>query len=301
MRRRLPPLNALRAFEAAARHVSLSAAADELLVTHGAVSRQVKALEADLGVPVFRRLHRRIELTPAGEALYARVRGAFDVLEMGANEARVAATKRPLVVSCIATFSMRWLMPRLHDFAARHPDIEVRLSAPDTPLPFQRTDVDLMIRADHDEAGRDIAAEPFMEELIGPVCAPALVADGGMTDPAKLAGQTWLHTESRPSAWADWFAAGGAPVVRPAAEQRFETFYFLLQAAATGFGVAIGPHPLVADDLAAGRLAAPFGFVPGGRSIYLLYRTAAASDDRVTAFRDWLLAAGRAYADAIAL
>jgi LysR family glycine cleavage system transcriptional activator len=126
-RHRLPPLVALRAFEAAARHLSFTRAAQELGVTHGAISHQVRGLEEYLGFALFRRLPRRLVLTAAGEALFTKVCTAFDLLEMTTVQVMAAYTKRPLVVSCIATFSMRWLMPRLHQFKARHPDIDIYL------------------------------------------------------------------------------------------------------------------------------------------------------------------------------
>jgi LysR family glycine cleavage system transcriptional activator len=146
-RRRLPPLGALQAFEAAARHASFTRAAAELCVTHGAISHQVKGLEASLGCALFRRMHRRIVLTEAGEVLFTKVRAAFDLIEMTTVQVVRAYTKRPLVVSCIATFSMRWLMPRLHQFKARYPDINIHLCAPDSPVEFPRDEIDVWIQA----------------------------------------------------------------------------------------------------------------------------------------------------------
>lgn len=291
--RRLPPLAALRAFEAAARHLSFSRAADELYVTHGAVSHQVRGLEAHLGLALFRRLHRRVVLTEAGEVLFQKVRAAFDLLEMSTEQVVTTYKTRPLVVSCIATFSMRWLMPRLHDFHAQHPDIEIRLSAPDSPVEHPRDDIDVSIRVGRGEWPDDLEAQAFLDEAFGPVCSPALLQRCPLEKPDDLQHHMLLHTESRLTAWSDWLRLTGVTAVDPTTGQRFETFYFLLQAAASSFGVAIGPDTLVGDDLAAGRLLAPLGFVPSGLSMYVMYPKSRARHAGIVAFRDWLMAVGR--------
>jgi LysR family glycine cleavage system transcriptional activator len=293
-RRRLPPLGALQAFEAAARHGSFTRAAAELSVTHGAISHQVKGLEASLGCALFRRLHRRIVLTEAGEVLFTKVRAAFDLLELTTVQVVRAYTKRPLVVSCIATFSMRWLMPRLHQFKARYPDMNIHLCAPDSPVEFPRDDIDVSSRAGHSDWPEDMEGQAFLDEEFGPVCSPALVHRCPLARPEDLHHYTLLHTDTRKHAWHDWLRITGTTGVDPTTGQRFETFYFLLQAAASGFGVAIGPHPLVADDIATRRLVAPFGFVPNGLSMYVLYPKVRATDPQLIAFRDWLLETRRA-------
>jgi LysR family glycine cleavage system transcriptional activator len=292
MPRRLPPLAALRAFEAAARQLSFSRAAEELRVTHGAVSHQIRSLEEYLGLSLFRRLPRRVVLTEPGEALFSKVRTAFDLLEMSTEQVTAAYRQRPLVVSCIATFSMRWLIPRLHEFHARYPDIDIRLSAPDSPVDFPRDDIDVSIRVGPVAWPGHIEAVPFLAEAFGPVCSPALVHQHPLAHPGDLQQHTLLHTESRKSAWNDWLQAAEVTTVDPTTGKRFETFYFLLQAAASGLGVAIGPHPLVAEDLTTGRLVAPFGFVPSGLSMYLLYPKSRAQNPQLVAFRDWLVGAG---------
>ncbi|PON15237.1 hypothetical protein C2W62_24930 [Candidatus Entotheonella serta] len=199
-RHRLPSLMALRAFEAAARHTSFSRAAGELCVTHGAVSHHVKGLEDNFGFPLFRRLHRRVVLTEAGEALFEKVRTAFDLLELGTEQVVAAYTNRPLVVSCIATFSMRWLMPRLSQFHALHPDIELRLSAPDSPLEWPREDIDVAIRVGRGEWPEEVEAVSFLAEAIGPVCSPSLLEQCALEHPHQLRQHTLLHTETRLSA-----------------------------------------------------------------------------------------------------
>jgi DNA-binding transcriptional LysR family regulator len=183
---------------------------------------------------------------------------------------------------------MRWLIPRLFAFRAAHPEIEVQLSASDGPVDFLRDGVDLAIRAELPPWPSGVAVRPFIEEEVGPVLSAALQERLRLRAPADLARAALLHTETRTRAWADWFAAVGHPEVAPAAAQTFEHFYFMLQAAASGLGVAIGPKVLVDDDLSAGRLVAPFGFVKSGLS-YIAIRPRR-TDSRAALFEDWLVA-----------
>jgi DNA-binding transcriptional LysR family regulator len=287
MARSLPSLNALRAFEAAARLGSVTAAADELHVTHGAVSRQVKLLEQLLGSPLFHRAGTGLRLSETGARLLPALTSAFDLMEAGVAQA-TRARGGQLTVSCLGTFTMRWLIPRLFAFRAAHPDIEVQLSASDGPVNFLRDGVDLAIRAERPPWPAGVAVRPFVEEEVGPVLSAALQERLRLHAPADLARATLLHTETRTRAWADWFGAVGRAEVKPAAAQTFEHFYFMLQAAASGLGVAIGPKVLVDDDLSAGRLVAPFGFVKSGLS-YISIRPRR-TDSRAALFEDWLVA-----------
>lgn len=286
MPRSLPSLNALRAFEAAARLGSITAAADELHVTHGAVSRQVKLLEQLLGSPLFHRAGTGLRLSDTGTRLLPALTSAFDLMEAGVAQA-TRTRGGSLVVSCLGTFTMRWLIPRLFAFRAAHPGIEVQLSASDGPVDFLRDGVDLAIRVERPPWRTDAAVRPFIEEEVGPVLSAALQEKLRLRAPADLARAALLHTETRLYAWSDWFAAAGQAPVRPAGEQTFEHFYFMLQAAASGLGVAIGPKVLVDDDLAAGRLVAPFGFVKSGLS-YIAMRPRR-DDARAALFENWLV------------
>lgn len=292
-RRRLPPLKALPAFEEAARHLSFSAAARELNVTHGAVSRQMKSLETHLGVRLFRRLNRRVELTEAGAAFLPAARTALDVVEASAARLSAATRQGPLVVSCLPTLMMRWLIPRLYDFNARYPAIDVRLSASSAPVDFARADVDVAVRIGTGPWPDGIEAHAFMNEEIGPVCSPALAQRRKLRRPGDLAHHALLHTETRADAWADWLAQSGTANVDATKGQRFEHFYFLLEAAAAGLGVALAPRPLVVEDLKLGRLVAPFGFVKSGRRYCLLYPTERADLAKVRIFRSWIGSTGR--------
>lgn len=172
-------------------------------------------------------------------------------------------------------------MPRLHQFRARHPNIEIRLSAPDSPVAFARDDIDVSIRV-----GRGVSRR------IGcPVCSPSLLQSNPLATPDDLRHHTLLHMASRHDAWHEWLRLTGVTSVDPTTGQRFDTFYFLLQAAVSSFGVAMGPKPLVTDDLASGRLIAPFGFVPNSLAMYVLYPKAYAHHPQIIAFLSGL--AGR--------
>lgn len=289
MGRQLPPLKALPAFEIAADRLSFSAAAEELHVTHGAISRQVKTLEDHLGVALFRRFNRRIELTEAGLALLPFVRQALHRLESGAVQVAVRSRQGPLVVSCLATFMMRWLIPRLYGFSATHAGIEVRLSASHTPVDFARDGIDAAIRIGKAPWPGGITAHPFLEDRVGPVCSPVWLAANRLVRPSDLKRHMLLHTETRAQAWPDWIAATGTKGINVSSGLRFEHSYFSLEAAASGLGVAIGSLPLVETDVKSGRLVAPFGFVASDRYYCLLTAEGAGNIGKIRAFRQWML------------
>ncbi len=290
---RLPPLGALRCFEAAARLESFSRAADELHLTHGAVSRAVRSLEDDLGLPLFDRRSRRVFLTASGVRLRAAVAEAFAGIAAATQELRRrAAPASPLVLSCEPTLLMRWLIPRLPAFQAAHPDVALHLAAGGGPVPFVREGIDLAIRRDDFPFPKGVEAVPFMAERVGPVCTPAVAAalrDGsGMAGASSfLANVTLLHTRTRPNAWSRWAELSGTALATGDG-QWFEHFYFSLQGASAGLGVAIGPWALVRQDLEAGTLVAPFGFVEDGSGYHLLSLSLLQGDPRARALLDWL-------------
>jgi LysR family glycine cleavage system transcriptional activator len=288
MRRRLPPLKTLPAFEIAAERLSFTAAAGELHLTHGAVSRQIQALESHLGVPLFRRRNRRIELTEAGAVFLPGVRQALHVLETSTAEVATSPRQGALVVSCVATFMMRWLIPRLYAFNALHREIEVRLSASHAPVDFARDGIDIAIRVGRPPWPRNVVAAPFLADRIGPVCAPALLNGRKILRLAELRRHRLLHAETRAQSWSNWARARGA-AIDAGASQSFEHHYFMLEAAASGLGVGIASYPLVENDLKSGRLVAPFGFVPSGNSYCVLHARQAANNAKIAAFRSWIV------------
>ncbi|EEX16592.1 HTH-type transcriptional regulator TrpI [Citreicella sp. SE45] len=257
----LPPLTALRAFEAAIRHGRMTRAADELGVTHGAVSRQVRLLEETFGVQLLERKRDGLVSTEAGAALADRLSRGFREIEAGVAALRDEASGA-LDVSCLGTFTMRWLIPRLGRFAATHPDIEVRLMQSDAPTDFARGGYDVAIRVTDHALPEDAHVTTLFPERFGPVLSPGLATQLDLRGPADLARAPRLWARTRPVAWADWCARAELPPLDDGTP--YEHFYFMLEAAAAGLGVALAPEPHVADDLAAGRLVAPFGLIPSG-------------------------------------
>ncbi len=264
---RLPPLGALRCFEAAARRESFSQAADELHLTHGAVSRAVRAIEDEVGVALFERRNRRVYLTDAGRLLHQATAEAFSVIQSATRRLRRDAQQRPLVLSCEPTLLMRWLIPRLPGFSDAHPGVSLRLVAGGGAVAFGEG-IDLAIRRNDHPVLPGTFAEALFDERVGPVCAPPQQArffDGERV----RADAPRLHTRTRPGAWAAWAQRAGVTLpLGP--EAVFEHFYLSLQAAVAGLGVAIGPYRLVCDDLATGLLVAPLGFNPDGTHYHLL-------------------------------
>jgi LysR family glycine cleavage system transcriptional activator len=291
-RRLLPPLNAVRAFEAAARRCSFKDAADELGVTDGAVSRQVNLLEAWLGVPaLFLRLNRRVALTPDGEALLAEVGPALDRIAMAARqhgERRGGPMKTVLRVNALATFSLRWLLPRLTLFRREHPEIEVKLTTANEPVDALSEEYDVVIRGGPDTF-HGFVARLLLSERRLPVCSPALAQLHPLATVADLEKHTLLHVTTMPRLWADWLTASGHAGLQPAATLTLDHFYLSIQAAIDGLGVAMGPTALVHDDLLAGRLMAPFPQVSLPARSYFAYLS---QRDRVEpaseVFCDWL-------------
>ncbi|MCB8821651.1 LysR substrate-binding domain-containing protein [Microvirga rosea] len=283
--RRLPSLNALAAFEAAARLGRMTLAAEELAVTHGAISRQVRHLEEVLGVRLFEGPKNALRLTDAGRTLVTHLTAGFDHLEFGVR-AVADEENGALDVSCTGTFSMRWLIPRLYRFQEAHPDIEVRLSASYAPVDFARHRYEVAIRLTDHLMPSEAATTPLFAESVGPVLAPALAARLGLKDPGDLKGAPLLHTVTRRYAWPDWLAraAGGARVDLSGTE--YEHFYYMLEAATAGLGIGIAPWQLVIDDIQAGRLVAPFGFIPSGMD-YVAVRRPQRSR-KAQAFCAWL-------------
>jgi len=270
--RRLPSLLALRCFEAAARLENFSRAAAELHLTHGAVSRAVRLLEDALGQALFERRSQRVFLTDAGRTLARAVGQGLDLMRQAVGELRASARQaRRWVLSCEPTLLMRWLIPRWPAFQARHPEIDVHLVAGGGPFSFD-SGIDLAIRRDDFPWPKGCHVEPLFAEKVGPVCRPDRMAawfDGKKTGVVINADAPLLHTRTRPNTWSEWATAAGQSVP-DGPEQIFDHFYFSLQAAVAGLGVAIGPWHLVRDDLDSGVLTAPLGFVADGSHYCLL-------------------------------
>lgn len=289
MARRLPPLNALRAFEAAARHLSFTRAADELNVSQAAISHQVKALEERLGVLLFRRLNRNLALTEAGAAYLPDVSLAFDRLADATTRLRRITTNPRLTISVLPSFAAKWLMPRLKSLWAAHPDLEVRFSASERLVDFQSEDVDLAIRYGSGN-WPGLRVDAFLTEELFPVCSPALRdGDPPLHAPADLARHTLIHDEMRED-WRMWLLAAQVTGIDATKGPSFSHSSMVLTAAIDGHGVALGRSALVADDLAAGRLVRPFAVsIPADFAYYLVCPVETADSPNIAAFRSWLL------------
>jgi len=292
MSRRLPSLNALRAFEAATRHHSFARAAEELHVTPAAVSQLVKQLEDYLGMPLFRRGK---QLAPSDAALDALplVSEAFDQLERAVARLRSSDGRGPLVVSTPPTFAARWLVPRLDNFQEQHPEIELRLLATRRLVDFVLEDVDVAIRFGTGDYP-DLTVERLMSEIIVPVAAPALAAD--IREPADLARKPLINDEWHISRqvfpdWETWLASLGVVPDAPLRLRYFGDANLVLQAAVAGLGVALSWHSLVADDLARGSLVQVLDLsISSELGYHLVTPAGRAHSTKVAAFRDWLLA-----------
>lgn len=287
MARRIPSLNALRAFEAAGRHGRMTLAADELNVTHSAISRQIQHLEEILGVPLFEGPKNRMRLTEAGSTLLSGLGAAFDQIDISVRA--VADTEDgPLDVSCPGTFTMRWLIPRLYRFQAEYPGIDVRLTASSRPVDFSRDGFDVAIRvgAAPWPDGADVI--PLFPEQTGLVLSPSL--DDALS--TRFGGVPLLHTRTRLRAWGDWLSRSGM-TIEGGARVEYEHFYFMLEAAGAGLGVCVAPWPYVTDDIRNGRLVAPLGFLDSGHEYVALRR--ARRNRKSTLFCEWLRGEAEAF------
>jgi len=288
-RRHLPSFSAMRAFEAFARHGRMSLAADELCVTHGAVSRQVRALQDWLDVALVEGPKTDLRLTPAGQRLAEVLARAFDDIEAGLPQGR-REEQAVLRVSCLGTFAMRWLIPRLPRFYRLHPGIAVEVSESHAPVDFRTGEYDAAIRmqAESEVSGPDVTA--FLAEYQGPVLAPTLWS--GIAEPEALHTLPRLHTRTYPAGWPEWEARVGRPPTGAMTGTVFDHTFYMLAAASAGLGVAIGGWSLVQDDLADGQLLAPLGLVDTGLA-YIFITPPGRPDRAAGAFRDWLVEEGR--------
>lgn len=263
MSRDLPPLNALRAFEAAARLQSISRAAEELHVTHGAVSRQVRMLEEELGIALFSKDGRGVKLTDAGQRLRDATGEAFERLRSVCTDLQKRSEDAPFVLGCPGSLLARWFIPRLDRLNRELPELRLQLSASEGELDPRRPGVDATLCFAEPPWPSDMRVFELAAESIGPVLSPRYARHDALVcaAPADLLGEALLHTVSRPQAWPQWAVAQGLDAARLQLGQGFEHLYYLLEAAVAGLGVAIAPQQLVADELVSGRLVAPWGFV----------------------------------------
>lgn len=304
MRDLLPPPDLLLGFDAAARHLSFTKAAAERFVTQSAISRQVAQLEAQLGVPLFERRHRALALTPAGAALAGTVAKALAELRATVAQVRAQPQRQQLALSTTPGLASLWLIPRLAEFLAAHPGIDVRIDATFERRDFVRDGIDLVIR--YAVAVPD--GEPLFAESLQPVCAPALLrGPHPLRTPADLRQHTLLQVAmpmgapEMPQEWQSWLAAAGVAALEPKAVLSFSAYNDAVAAAVAGQGVLLGKRPLVDATIDAGALVTPFaGRTAGPRGYFVIVAPGSATRPAVQALKAWLLATVKAPAPAAA-
>ena len=295
MPRRMYPLNALRAFEASARHLSFVKASEELSVTPAAVSHQVKRLEEYLGLPLFRRLRRGLLLTETGQSLLPELREVFLGLDKAMERVIDSGSRGSITLSVAPTFAVMWLIPRVQKFYTLHPEIDVRISTSLGLVDFQRDDFDAAIRLGSGQ-WFGLEAIKLFDESVTPMCSPRLLeGPDALKCPDDLRKHVLLHNHSMdydPDAptWESWLATAGASEVDASRGTHFSLPDHGLQASIDGAGVVLGWRSLAAKDVAAGRVVEPFDLTLSlGSSFYLVYPEAHSLRPNITALRDWLM------------
>ena len=290
MRRKLPPLNALRAFEASGRYSSFTGAAKELLVTQGAVSRHVSLLEDWLGVKLFLRTSRGIELTRKGETYIRALSNVFDQIDDATRELRDEADGAVLRLKLPPTFAMRWLVPRLTRFHRQHPRIAIQIVTSHEPANFRLEDIDVSVHS-HPYPPEGQGHQRLFREVLMPVCSPALLEHGpALAEPKDLARHTLLSSRNRPMDWSRWLVEAGLTELDTSGRVDFDNAALAYQAAIDKLGVMIAVRALVDDDLKSGKLVAPFGLqVSTAGAYYLASSMAVAKSPQLMAFEAWLI------------
>jgi LysR family glycine cleavage system transcriptional activator len=296
MTARLPSLNGLRAFEAAARHLSFTLAATELNVTQTAISHQIRRLEEELGVRLFVRQNRSLALTPEARDYLPGVRAAFNDLKLATDRLLRRDDDKVLTVSTLASLAAKWLLPRLTDFQEAHPGIDVRITTSTSLVDFQRDNVDAAIRYGRGQwAG--LRADWLMADELFPVCSPSLLrGDKPLRCPEDLKNHVLLHTSNANSDdWRLWLTAAGLPTdIARQPGITFDMIFMTVQAAIDGIGVAMGRTAYVRDDIAKGRLVVPFRIaLPTDAGFYLVAPDGRREAPKLAAFRQWVIAAAQ--------
>ncbi|ULL00611.1 transcriptional regulator GcvA [Bradyrhizobium sp. I71] len=294
MTARLPSLNGLRAFEAAARHLSFTLAASELNVTQTAISHQIRRLEEELGIRLFIRQNRALALTPEARDYLPGVRAAFNDLRLATDRLLRKEDDKVLTVSTLASLAAKWLLPRLTDFQEQHPGIDVRITTSTSLVDFQRDNVDAAIRYGRGQ-WPGVRADWLMADELFPVCSPSLLrGDKPLRRPEDLRNHPLLHTSNTNSDdWRLWLTAAGLPVdIARQPGITFDMIFMTIQAAIDGIGVAMGRTSYVQDDIAKGRLVVPFKIaLPADAGFYLVAPEGRREAPKLAAFRQWIVAA----------
>jgi len=277
-------LNALRAFEATARLRSFSAAAEELSVTHGAVSRHIRMLEDSLGRALLKRSAQGAVPTPEGQRLAEGLSTAFGLIQSSVEQLKPG----PLTLACSESIMMYWLLPRLNRFKDAHPEIELRFNMSHGPVDFVRDNVSVAIRLSSIEAPKDAVQTDVAPEWVGPVCSPEYVRRKRIESVGDLVRAKLMVSRTRPSAWDDWARCSSLAKMELRVDEVFDHFYLLIQGARCGLGVANVPRMLVRDDLTSGTLVAPLDFVRGPNRLSIWIAPHLSRRPDVVKLVDWL-------------
>ena len=292
MAARLPSLNGLRAFEAAARHMSFTLAASELNVTQTAISHQIRRLEEELGIRLFIRQNRALSLTPEAKEYLPGIRAAFNDLRLATDRLLRKDDSNVLTVSTLASHAAKWLLPRISDFQEKHPGIDVRITTSMALVDFKRDGVDAAIRYGRGQ-WPGVRADWLMADKMFPVCSPALLkGKKPLTKPEDLANHVLLHSSAGyDDDWRLWLTAAGLPPdLSKQPGVTFDLVFMTVQAAIDGIGVAMGRTSYVQDDITKGRLVVPFEIeLPIDAGFYLVSPEARADSPKLSAFRKWLM------------
>ena len=277
-------LNALRAFEATARLRSFSAAAEELSVTHGAVSRHIRMLEDSVGLPLLTRSAQGAVPTAEGQRLADGLSTAFSLIQSSVEQLKPG----PLTLACSESIMMYWLLPRLNRFKDVHPEVELRFNMSHGPVDFVRDNVSVAIRLSSIEAPKDVVRIDVAPEWVGPVCSPEYLRQKRIESAGDLARAKLMVSRTRPSAWDDWARCISQSNMELHVDEVFDHFYLLIQGARCGLGVANVPRMLVRDDLTSGTLVAPLDFVRGPNRLSIWIAPHVCRRPDVVKLVDWL-------------
>ncbi len=290
MANRLPPLNSLRAFEAAARHLSFTRAADELCVTQAAISHQVKHLEEMLGVQLFIRKNRKLLLTDQGQEYWPKIRDIFEKLVQATEQLKAQGAEGALTVSVVPTFAIVWLVPRLSHFSKLYPEIDVRLKASDVAVDFMQDDIDVAIYYEKGNYPENLHSDTLFYEFLTPMCSPMLLeGEHSLSAPEDLQHHMLLHDGSYHE-WNQWLKLAGVGDIAMQHGPVFSHSSMVIQAAIHGQGVALGHSVLSRPDLKAGRLVRPFDIIlPSEYKYDLIFPEEYMNRPKVKVFRDWIL------------
>jgi LysR family transcriptional regulator, glycine cleavage system transcriptional activator len=277
-------LNALRAFEATARLRSFSAAAQELSVTHGAVSRHIRMLEDSVGLPLLKRTAQGAVPTAEGQRLADGLSSAFSLIQSSVEQLKPG----PLTLACSESIMMYWLLPRLNRFKEAHPEVELRFNMSHGPVDFARDNVSVAMRLSSIEAPKEVVRTDVAHEWIGPVCSPEYLRHHRIESALDLARARLMVSRTRPSAWEDWARCSGQTDMDLHVDESFDHFYLLIQGARCGLGLANVPRMLVRDDLTSGTLVAPLAFVRGPNRLSIWIAPHLSRRPDVVKLVDWL-------------